>query len=186
MWVISWSLVAVAWFAWLYPLLFRAPHKQERPSVTLAAPTRAGLLLQCLGIVTAFLFCEPIDAPSGILRLAAGAALAVTAAVISWTSVTNLGRQFRISAGLYHDHELVRTGPYRYVRHPIYASMLAMLVCSILLLMTDPIWTAVSLAFYIAGTEIRVHAEDSLLASRFGEKFYAYRKSVSAYVPFVR
>jgi len=186
MWVISWSLVAVAWFAWLYPLLFRAPHQQDRPSVTLAAPTRAGLLLQGLGITLAFIFHMPFDTQPGVVRIVAGLAIAVVSAVMSWTSVPSLGRQFRISAGLYEDHQLVRSGPYRYVRHPIYSSMLGLLLCSILLLMTEWQWTAISLAFYIAGTEIRVRAEDGLLASRFGEEFHRYRKSVSAYIPFVR
>jgi protein-S-isoprenylcysteine O-methyltransferase Ste14 len=186
MWVISWSLVAVAWFAWLYPLLFRAPHKQDRPSVTLAGPTRAGLLLQGLAIMVAFVFRMPLETPPSALRIALGAAIAAVSAVASWTSVTNLGRQFRITAGLYEDHELVRSGPYRYVRHPIYASMLGLLVCSILLLMTEWLWTAVALAFYIAGTEIRVHAEEGLLESRFGADFRRYRDSVSAYIPFVR
>jgi protein-S-isoprenylcysteine O-methyltransferase Ste14 len=43
-----------------------------------------------------------------------------------------------------------------------------------------------SLALFIAGTEIRVYTEDGLLASRFGERFLAYRKRVRAYLPFVR
>jgi protein-S-isoprenylcysteine O-methyltransferase Ste14 len=38
----------------------------------------------------------------------------------------------------------------------------------------------------IAGTEIRVRAEDRLLAERFGESFITYRSRVSAYVPFIR
>jgi protein-S-isoprenylcysteine O-methyltransferase Ste14 len=38
----------------------------------------------------------------------------------------------------------------------------------------------------MAGTEIRVRSEDRLLASRFGEEFQAYRKTVKAYIPFIR
>ena len=61
--VFSWSLVAVGWFAWFYPFLFRAPHKQERESVTVPGPTRLGLLLECAGIFLAFVFREegPVD-----------------------------------------------------------------------------------------------------------------------------
>jgi protein-S-isoprenylcysteine O-methyltransferase Ste14 len=71
------------------------------------------------------------------------------------------------------------------VRHPIYTSLLAILV-STLLLLTRWEWVAVSLALFVAGTEIRVRAEDSLLATRFGDEFSEYRKRVPAYVPFLR
>ena len=35
-------------------------------------------------------------------------------------------------------------------------------------------------------TEIRIRAEDRLLAERFGESFVAYRSRIGAYIPFVR
>ena len=44
------------------------------------------------------------------------------------TGVGALGRQWRIDAGLNSDHELVQSGPYRIVRHPIYTSMLCLLL----------------------------------------------------------
>jgi protein-S-isoprenylcysteine O-methyltransferase Ste14 len=63
--------------------------------------------------------------------------------------------------------------------------LLAMLACSLLIL-TPWQWAVPSLLLFVAGTEIRVRTEDGLLASRFGERFFAYRKRVRAYVPFVR
>jgi len=109
----------------------------------------------------------------------------VLSAVLSWGAVKHLGRQFRVNAGLYDDHQLVRTGPYAVVRHPIYTSLLAIL-CATLCLLTPWPWALLSLATFVAGTEIRVHAEDGLLASRFGDQFTDYRRRVPAYIPFVR
>jgi len=43
----------------------------------------------------------------------------------------------------------------------------------------------IALAIFLAGTEIRVRAEDRLLAARFGESFVAYRSRVRAYIPFL-
>ena len=103
----------------------------------------------------------------------------------AWTSVAHLGRQFRVYAGLYHDHALVKTGPYAIVRHPIYASLFAMLLATLLFLAPWQ-WMIVPIAVYILGTEIRVRCEDGLLRSRFGEEFERYRKAVPAYIPFVR
>jgi len=104
---------------------------------------------------------------------------------VMWSAVAHLGRQFRINAGLYADHELVRTGPYAVVRHPIYASMSLMLVATAALL-TRWEWAVASAALFVIGTEIRVRTEDRLLASRFGERFAEYRREVAAYVPFLR
>ncbi len=185
MWIISWCLVVVGWFAWLYPFIFRAPHRQLRESITVGGPTRVGLLLEGLAIFLAFVFHMPEETPPGLARGLVAVALAIASTVMGWQSVTHLGRQFRVQAGLYHDHQLVRSGPYAIVRHPIYASLLGMLLCTVLLL-TQLQWAPLLLVFFIAGTEVRVRAEDALLESRFGDDFRAYRNAVPAYIPFVR
>ena len=183
--ILPYVALVVLWVVWFYPFVFRAPHFQKRESITAAAPTRMGLLLECIAIALAWSFRLPPSSPPGWARVAPAIALGVIAAVISWGAVKHLGRQFRLHAGLYVDHELVRTGPYAIVRHPIYASLLAMLVCTQLML-TRWAWVPVSLALFFLGTEIRVRTEDRLLKSRFGEEFEAYRKRVPAYLPFVR
>jgi protein-S-isoprenylcysteine O-methyltransferase Ste14 len=63
--------------------------------------------------------------------------------------------------------------------------MLALLL-AMLVAMTRPLWVGISLALFVAGTEIRVWTEDRLLAARFPEEFAAYRQQVPAYIPFVR
>ena len=177
--------LAICWLAWWYPFVFRAPHVQKRPSITAIGPTRIGLALETAAICLAFLVRLPAGSHPGTARLVASMAVAPLAPILGFGSVRHLGRQFRIHAGLYHDHELVRSGPYAIVRHPIYASLLAMLL-STLLALTPWQWMPVSLAIFIAGTEIRVRTEDGLLAGRFGEAFAEYRRRVPAYLPFVR
>jgi protein-S-isoprenylcysteine O-methyltransferase Ste14 len=185
MWVISRSFLVACWFAWFYPFLFRAPHRQERQSVTVPGPTRLGLALESLAIFLAFIVHRPANDPPPLAAQALAVALGIASAVMGWHAVRHLGRQFRIQAGLYCDHVLIRTGPYAIVRHPIYASLLGMLLCSMLIL-TPWQWAPVPLALFIAGTEIRVRSEDALLASRFGAEFQAYRRAVPAYIPYLR
>jgi protein-S-isoprenylcysteine O-methyltransferase Ste14 len=183
--LIQWIELLAFWAVWLYPFLFRAPHGQKRESIIARGPTLLGLLLEVTAIAMASAIRLPESVPRSHLRMAVFLISGPLSAIISWTAVAHLGRQFRVTAGLYHDHQLVTTGPYSIVRHPIYTSLLAMLICTQALL-TPLRWAAVSLVLFIVGTEIRVHAEDELLASRFGETFQRYRKSVSAYIPFVR
>ena len=182
---LRWILSVVSWAVWWYPFFFLAPHSQKRASVTAVGATSAGLFLECLAIFIAF-FCRlPEGPPPEWWRIAGFVVCVPVAIVLMFTSVRYLGRQFRINAGLYEDHQLVTGGPYGIVRHPIYTSLLAMLV-STLFLFTRWQWIVPALALFIAGTEIRVHTEDGLLASRFGERFAEYRKRVPAYLPFVR
>jgi protein-S-isoprenylcysteine O-methyltransferase Ste14 len=180
-----WIALAAFWGVWLYPFVFRAPHRQKRASITARGATLLGLLLECIAIAMANWIQLSEAIPRSPLRIAVFFVTGLLAAILSWSAVAHLGRQFRITAGLYQDHELVTTGPYSVVRHPIYSSLLAILICTQAIL-TPLRWAAVSLVLFIVGTEIRVHAEDGLLASRFGESFHRYKKSVSAYIPFVR
>jgi len=114
----------------------------------------------------------------------AGVLLGCLAVVISWTSIRALGKQLRVQAGLYSDHELIRSGPYAIVRHPIYAGMLAMYLATALVQSAWPL-ALIGFAIFILGTEIRVRIEDGLLASRFGTQFAEYKASTPAYIPFV-
>jgi len=178
-------VLMVSWFSWGYPFIFHKPHRERRKSVVRLWPTRAGLVLEGIAIFVAFAFRLPPNSPPGMARVVASVLLGPASAVLAFTAVRHLGSQFRIYAGLYEDHELVRTGPYALVRHPIYTSLLAILLATLLLLTPWP-WVAFALACFLAGTEIRVHSEDALLASRFGEEYTAYRRAVRAYVPFIR
>jgi len=61
----------------------------------------------------------------------------------------------------------------------------------VMLLATAAAWTwwpmfVAGLIFFLIGNEIRVRAEDGLLAERFGSAFTAYRSHVRAYLPFLR
>ena len=104
---------------------------------------------------------------------------------LAWVATHHLGKHWRYEAALSEDHELIQTGPYGWVRHPIYASMLGMLLATGAALTWWPIFAA-ALVLFLAGTEIRVRAEERLLAERFQDSFFSYRSRVHAYVPFIR
>jgi protein-S-isoprenylcysteine O-methyltransferase Ste14 len=177
--------ILLCWAVWWYPPLFRAPHRQKRASITAPWRSWAGITLEMLGYAAALVFRLPSSDPPGTLRLIAAMIPGPIAVALMWSAVSHLGRHWRLQAGLYEDHQLVRTGAYSVVRHPIYASMLAMLI-AMLLLQASWVGMAVSLALFLAGTELRVRTEEQLLAARFPGEFGAYRRQVPAYIPFVR
>lgn len=176
------AVVAACWAAWAYPFVFRARRVPGRQAAATDRRGLWGLALETSAVVVAW--TGPRVEP-GAARTAAAMLLAPAGAVLAWWAVEHLGRQWRIQAGLWHDHSLVRTGPYRLMRHPIYASILSMILATGLLRTAWPPML-LSVALFAAGTEIRVRIEDRLLASRFGADFENYQRSVPAYLPFVR
>lgn len=183
-----WAMAAgVSWIVWSYPFLsriFRARRRGPRESIT-APAARIGMALEATAVFLAFGHRLPRGSAPGAERLVPALLLGLVAIVMAFAAVRHLGKQWRLEAGLYRDHELVRMGPYAVVRHPIYASLLAMLLATLLVL-TPWRWMPICLGIYILGTEIRVRAEEKLLAWRFGEEFRQYQSKVPAYVPFVR
>lgn len=118
-------------------------------------------------------------------RLLAGIAFGLAGIWMASAGIRHLGKQWRVSAALSEDHELITSGPYRIVRHPIYASMFAMNIMSALLLGRLP-WWPIAIALFVAGIEVRVRVEDELLRGRFGVRFDEWKKQIPAYLPLVR
>ncbi len=83
-----------------------------------------------LGILfTMFLFCIEIVRGFRLFQNAAaisiGAVMIVTGVVSTfWFRFKYLGRFWRSNVEVQKDHEIVETGPYRYIRHPLYAMSL--------------------------------------------------------------
>lgn len=183
--VVRLTLFFGAWFVWILALLALRKHRLEKP-VQVDPKARWGIALAMVGYV-AVCTHGPDVWNSGLnpWRAMAGCVFALVSIFMFWNAVANLGRQWRFDAGLNRDHQLVQSGAYRIVRHPIYASMLGMLLADVCWVGTLPGWP-VGIVLFLAGTEIRVRAEDTLLRKRFGTRFTEWQRSVPAYLPFVR
>ena len=173
------------WVAWVLAFV-RARRRAAAPSTAARAPaSRWGIVLQGVGFALVFVHVRPAGMEKSTASLVASMVLGPASVWVAWAAVGHLGKQWRFEAALRDDHELVRTGPYRWVRHPIYASMFGLLSAAGACWAWWPLFLAGAVAF-AAGTEVRVRAEDHLLAGRFGDAFAAYRAAVPAYVPLVR
>jgi protein-S-isoprenylcysteine O-methyltransferase Ste14 len=144
-----------------------------------------GLGLQIGAFVVSYLFRRrsPEQLPV-VLTLVAIVLAPWSLATVLW-AMSHLGKHFRIRAAVTTRHELVTTGPYRLVRHPVYLSVLGMLIANAILLSRLEAGL-VGVVICLTGTEIRVRAEDNLLAKAFAEDFSAYRRRVYAYLPLIR
>jgi protein-S-isoprenylcysteine O-methyltransferase Ste14 len=103
--------------------------------------------------------------------------------LIMWGRMA-LGRMYNVSSALgnrlYADQELVTSGPFALVRHPMYLGALIASVGGVLLYRT---WSAVLVLAHEAVFWVRAGREDQALEAEFGEAWRAYARRVHAGVP---
>jgi protein-S-isoprenylcysteine O-methyltransferase Ste14 len=150
-----------------------------------ASSSRWGIGLVALGFAMVWAWVKPFGFEKSVAELLVSMVLGPPSVVLAWLAARELGKQWRYEAALSADHELIRTGPYQFIRHPIYTSMFGMLMATGAAYTWWPMWIAGTI-FFVIGTEIRVRAEDRLLADRFQQRFESYREHVPAYIPFIR
>jgi protein-S-isoprenylcysteine O-methyltransferase Ste14 len=177
--------VGICWFLW--SMAFIKPRKEAKghEKVVRAPASRWGIFMNFLGFACVFAFVHPVGQVQWMPGLIASMVLAPLSVLLVWSATRYLGKHWRYEAALNADHELVRSGAYAWIRHPIYASMLGMLLATGLAYTWWPLLIA-GVVLFLIGLEIRVHAEDRLLEERFKDDFVAYRRRVRAYIPFVR
>lgn len=101
-----------------------------------------------------------------------------------WSSRV-MGRHLAI-VGLAEDHELVTVGPYRYVRHPVYASLAALAGGNALVFRS---YLALGLwLLLVASGRWWANAEERLLASSeaFGKTYEDYARRTGRFLPRLR
>ena len=107
-------------------------------------------------------------------------------ALLLWGRLA-LGRNYFVStslgAQLFSDQQLVTTGPYAFVRHPMYVGLLLSAFGALLLYTT---WTTVFFAGFAPMIFVRAWREEQTLAAEFGEQWQQYCQRVPAIFPRLR
>ena len=124
--------------------------------------------------------CFRVDLPTW-LRLA-GLPLGICIfALIIWT-FHSLDNNYFASLNLRKDHELITTGLYSRVRHPLYLLFALLWICYFLLSANLAIGIP-GIAAYLVIYLFRIPREEKMLADHFGEKYEQYREKTGMLLP---
>lgn len=100
-----------------------------------------------------------------------------------WGYLT-LGAMFGVSssyaAALYEGHRLIRSGPYRHIRHPMYLGVILAAFGAFFLFRTWAMAIYLPTALFIP---LRAKREEKLLAEEFGAKWERYEQEVPGWIP---
>ena len=98
---------------------------------------------------------------------------------------SNIGKNISETVLIKEGHELITSGPYRWIRHPLYSGAL-LLLFSISLVFEDWIIFGYSLIGLIAFRLLVIPEEEKQLLDAFGEEYECYQSRTGALLPWIR
>jgi protein-S-isoprenylcysteine O-methyltransferase Ste14 len=170
--------------------LRRAPAREE-PGARIFLRGPALILLSSLFIALAAILWNPIPlrlalAPRASAVLLGAVFLFAGLGLYLWGLFTLRG-MFAPSSGfgvrIQAAHTLVTSGPYRYIRHPMY---LAVIVATFGAFLVYRTWAALFFAVAMFGLVVRARREERILAAEFGTDWQGYASRVPMWFPRTR
>lgn len=153
-----WCPVVALWIA--LPLLAGLANAHER--------------LRRLGPAFTPLFACPIIAWTAL-------AIAMAAFVATWLCWRKMGRSWRMGINPEDKTQLVVTGPYAWLRHPIYALSSLLMLCTMAILPT-PAMLGVGLA-HLALLQWEARREETYLIALHGDSYARYAARTGRFIP---
>ena len=139
-----------------------------------------GLLLEVLTIILRQWVSFPFSlSTSAQIAFTIPCVLACLSGIVWFNTTLNL---FRIHF-LNGENPLITTGPFNYVRHPLYAALMISLPPLFLIWFADLLFLLPWIFIYIVAHFV-VSVEEKGLLELFGEEYKAYRKHVPALIPY--
>ena len=183
-------LVPGLWIAWL--LYWRISAAGVKAARRRESPASRAAHLLPLAIAFLLLWMDPIAGGgvlferflpqsdgtyrTGALLLALGLAFSVWARVY-------LGRNWSATVTVKEDHELIRSGPYSLVRHPIYTGLLLGFIGTAIVRGEWRGVLAVLIVFVALWRKLRL--EERWMSETFGEEYRRYREHSAALIPYL-
>ena len=168
-WLVSWQIAAL----WRDKPTVQAPRGDYRIHFLMIA---AGMILM-YGVIPAhqplLWSVSPALGWSMIALTAAGIAFA-------WWARITLGRLWSGGIERMVEHRVVDTGPYAFVRHPIYTGLIAG-AAAMAVLQAKP-WPVLGAALFTLGFALKAKVEERFLEREIGG-YEAYRRRVSMILP---
>ena len=176
------SVIGVGWAVfWIYWLAVSVGVKAGRTPWTRFAGVRVAIVLVLLLLLRLGVFRgravthDPWLQVTGLVIFLLGLALAVWARVY-------LGRNWGMPMTEKADPELVTTGPYRTVRHPIYSGIILAMVGTTIAVSLYWLVAVVLLGGYFVYSAVM---EERYMTDRFPDTYPKYKQSTKMLIPYI-
>jgi protein-S-isoprenylcysteine O-methyltransferase Ste14 len=183
------AAIALGFLVFLLALLAARVRAGRGAKVAVARRNNASIIwiiVQGLGIGLAGygpvrVLLDPTS-PKAIAEGMAVLLLMLGAVWLFHASSRTMGKNWSLVARTREDHQLVQSGPFAVVRHPIYVALFFFMIAMAIadghtrnLLLAVPV--------YALGTWLRIRHEERILRDQFGADYDAYAARVKRFVP---
>ncbi len=159
----------------------------ESPGLILA---RVGIALPTLALLVIFIVAPgalgwsrlPLTGPWVSIRWL-GAGLGLAAIPMVWWTLSSLGSNVSETVLTKESHRLVTSGPYRWIRHPLYTAGAFLLLPGLALMAASWVLLVLCVVTVVVVRLVVVPREEAALVAKFGVDYESYRARTGAIVP---
>lgn len=177
-------LAAAGWIGFSIYWSVAARQSAEAKSAESAQSRRTHLILTNLGELLLFL---PVPGLQGLFRpaamwwIVAGLLMLFLSIALAVWARRHLGKNWSGRIDIKKEHELVRSGPYRLLRHPIYTAVFGMCVGTALV--NGKLHALLGIAIVVIAYWRKVRMEEANMRDAFGAQYDEYRSATLGAIP---
>ena len=180
--LLNWSIFYVFWVIEAR----RTKKNAKRESVAGSISYRIPAVLAILLLVNA----HKLGVPLSTELITGGRPISVLAVALSlsglaiciWSRVT-LGRNWSSVVAVKNEHELIQSGPYCLVRHPIYLGMIMMFLANVLL--SGRLGGILGVICLVVSFYVKLLREETVMLAEFPGQYPDYCRRVKRLIPFI-
>jgi protein-S-isoprenylcysteine O-methyltransferase Ste14 len=176
-------IIGAGWIVfWAYWLVMAVTAKAERSRWTQFAGVRVGIILVILLLIRLRVFKGHGAATGNPWLLGLGLAIFVLGLALAVWARVYLGRNWGMPMSQRADPELVTTGPYARIRHPIYSGIVLGMVGTAIAV--SPYWliaAAILGAYFLFSAVV----EERTMAKLFPAAYPPYKRATRMLIPYI-
>jgi len=179
----------IVWICWLLSEIFLNRLNRSNKSDS-REMDKSSLLIIWVSIIVSISFGVlavyylPVPISNTVIIGYLGLVLIIGGMVVRFIAIRTLGRFFTVNLALHNNHSLIKTGLYKYIRHPSYTgSLLSFLGLGFSL----NNWSSVVIISIpvLFSFIYRINVEEKMLLQLFGEEYKQYKKYTKKLIPFL-
>ena len=113
-----------------------------------------------------------------------GVVIMISGIIFRRYAISVLGKFFTATVQIQKDHELIKAGPYHYIRHPSYLGIL-ILTLGLGIALANWISLLLCIVLPVIGVMQRIKVEEKELEQHFGNRYLDYRKNTWRVIPHI-